>query len=437
MLRRLRIHLTVLCTVITSAIVLVMTLSTLYVSETQLKRNNITAFQSNINTIVHKLQNDSVIGDTWLAQTEASEGLIIHIEDQGHPLAFSGAWTPQTERKTLITQAQEQALKVGGVNVKKAPLSAIEITQVIFELKGKEGELYQGAVALISGQRGYQSLTLLRDMSQEEQYIFNQRVTFCTLGMFGIAMLCGFSWWFSGRAIQPIEESRKKQTEFIAAASHELRSPLAVIQASASAIDANDLTVKHFTDNIESECKRMARLVDDLLLLAGTDAKTWSIEMQALDTDTLLIETVELFYPLAKKKNQKLVLKVPDSILPKIKGDFQRLQQVLSILIDNALSYTQETGQIEVCAYLENNKMYIAVKDNGSGIPEENKIHIFDRFYRVDKSRNAKNHFGLGLSIAKELMELHGGKLYLEPGSEKGCTFTMEFPRGEKYSKGV
>lgn len=427
MLKKLRLRLTLLCSLLTGLVLLCMAAAVIAVSEGQAKQANATAFQSSINTIVFKLQSDQSVSITWLAQLESSERLLIHIEDNGTPLFFRGAWRPQTARSELVDAAKEKAGELG-VNAAAPPASRLETSSVQFELRGEQGERYLAAVVQIPTNRSWQSLTLMRDMTDKDAEMQQQRFLYLGLALLSVLALFGVSWWFAGRSIKPIEENTRKQVEFVAAASHELRSPLAVIQASAAAMRADPEKGEHFRGNIERECTRMGRLVSDLLLLAGSDAKTWSIQFSPVELDTLLIETVELFRPLAWERKQKLTLELPEDELPELRGDAQRLQQALSVLIDNALHYTPEGGMVIVRAITGQKSVRLEVEDNGPGIPPEHAAHIFDRFYRVDKSRNDKSHFGLGLSIAQELVRLHNGRISVQAASSGGALFIVELP---------
>lgn len=428
MLKALRLRLTLICSAITGVILLLMALAALSISEVQLNRASYAAFQSNINSVVNRIQNDRSVSTTWLAQTEVNEMLIIHIEDAGKPLQFSGAWTPQTARQSLVSRAQETALRLYNVDISSRPLSFFDPPQAIFYQTGDRGESYLAGVTLLLDNNGWQSLTILKDMRDASQSILWQRILFFFIVLSGIALLFFASWWFAGRAIKPIEHNMKQQVEFVAAASHELRSPLAVIRASIGAISSDPSQTLHFTSNIERECSRMARLVEDLLVLAGGDAKTWSIRPMPIDTDTLLIDTLELFYPVAEKKGLQLLLNLPENILPPLYGDYQRLQQALSVLIDNALSYTPKGGKVTIEAESNNKLVTIRVRDTGKGIPKEQAEHIFKRFYKGDSSRGDKSHFGLGLSIAEELIKLHHGQLILEEADSPGAVFAIRIP---------
>lgn len=431
MLKKLRLRLTTICSLITGAVLIAMAITALVISEGKLAQANESTFHSNINTILTKLQNDRTVSTSWLARTEAENSLVIHIEDNRHPLAFGGAWSPPTDRNALIEQAQTLSKEKYGVDPDIPPVSLLETPLAVFDLRGEQGERYLAAVALVSSNNGWQSLTLLRDVQAEDASLLRQRLLFFGAALLGVMILFGFSWWFSGRAIRPIEENMRRQTEFVAAASHELRSPLAVIRAGVSAMQSAPEQSGHFLASIEKECGRMGRLIEDMLLLAGSDAKTWSVRAEAVEADTLLIETMESFLPLALERGQHLSLELPEEMLPSIQGDPQRLRQALSVLVDNALHYTPGNGHIVIRANVQRALLCIEVEDDGPGIPPEHAGHVFDRFYRADSSRGDKSHFGLGLSIAKELISLHGGRIYLKK-AEPGCTFAVELPLPKK-----
>lgn len=429
MLKELRLHLTLICSTITGLILCVICLIALQISETNIDKSNHMAFENQLQTITYQLQTYQSIKSSWLAQLEADNKLIISIEDNTQPLFFKGAWTPITSRDELIQKAHQIALKDYQFDIDAPPTSRLHITSQFFKIQGQEGEYYRVGLALIPSYKGSFSLTLLQDMSREKESIIYTRLLFIFISFMGILLLSLFSYWFAGRAILPITINQQKQVQFIAAASHELKSPLAVIQSNNSVIKSQSpLDNQTFTMQIEKECKRMARLVDDLLLLATADAKTWSIRKKPVELDILLIEMLDTFLPLANGKNQKLTLHLPEYTLPPILCDDERIQQAITILLDNALHYVQEGGYITIDLSMTSNTCLIKVIDNGPGISSSHTPHIFDRFYRVDSSRKDKNHYGLGLSIAKEIVHLHRGKLNFSPTPGGGCTFIIELP---------
>lgn len=233
------------------------------------------------------------------------------------------------------------------------------------------------------------------------------------------------------KAIKPAEQTLQSQKEFIASASHELKAPLAVILASAECI-GNDTTLslesKQHTEVIDSECLRMSKLVQDLLLLSSVDANTWTLNKTNIDVDTLLINTYEIYEPICRQKGIQLKLNTSDELFPALNADIDRLNQILSIFIDNAINYSLPKSEISLDATIFKNMLVFSIKDHGTGIADKDKPFIFDRFFCADKSRTQKEHYGLGLSIAKELVEMHKGKIELSDTLGGGCTFKISLP---------
>lgn len=233
------------------------------------------------------------------------------------------------------------------------------------------------------------------------------------------------------KAIRPTEQTLRSQKEFIASASHELKAPLAVILASAECI-GNDTTLslksKQHTEVIDSECMRMSKLVQDLLLLSSVDANTWTLNKTNIDVDTLLINTYEKYEPICRQKGIQFKLNTSDELFPVLNVDIDRLNQILSIFIDNAINYSLPKSEISLDATVFKNMLVFSIKDHGTGIADKDKPFIFDRFFCADKSRTQKEHYGLGLSIAKELVEMHKGKIELSDTLGGGCTFKISLP---------
>lgn len=428
--RKLRIKFTITYIVTTGIILGCFFAWYLYTSEAQLKNQSDITFQNNINSIVYKLQSGKIIDNTWLSQMEAGNMLIIHIEDNRKPLMFKGTFKTGVKREFLIEKAQETALKKYNFDIKESPKSTIDVKSITFEIVGNENEPYQAAAVIIPSSSGWQSLTLLRDLSVQKSAMTHSRLKFFTAITVVMISLSAFGWWFAGRAIEPVAISRRQQTEFVAAASHELRSPLAVLGVSASALEVCDSENerKKFLNTIKTEIKRMSRLIDDLLLLANADASIWSFRADEFEPETLAITTYEAYEEIVKAKKQSLTLNLPEEPLPSTSGDFQRLRQALGCLLDNAVFYTQLGGKITLGAYKTKHSLFFYVSDNGEGIPDEYKEKIFERFYRTDPSRSKKEHYGLGLSVAKEIIRLHRGKIYVRDAKVGGSIFFIELP---------
>jgi signal transduction histidine kinase len=150
--------------------------------------------------------------------------------------------------------------------------------------------------------------------------------------------------------------------------------------------------------------------------------------MEKINIDTLLISLYTKFEQICEKKNILLQLNIPDECCPPLYSDADRLNQIISIFLDNAVSYSPPESEISLNASIEKNELVITIIDHGSGIRNEDKPFIFNRFYQCDKSRTQREHFGLGLSIANELVNKLGGKIQLFDTSGGGCTFKIFLP---------
>jgi signal transduction histidine kinase len=394
------------------------------VTEKELKEKRMEAFLNYGSTINNKLQNENTLKHSWLSQLESENNLLIQIEDNGSPISFKGVFHSFTDRDLLMKQLKDLALEEG-IDTEKNPIYFNEAKSSIYTIKGVKNEIYYGLAIIIPTTTGWRSLLLLQYFPNYYFSIINQTILYSLLGLAGIISLFLVSLCFVSKMLKPIEESNRRQTTFIAAASHELRSPLSVIMANNAAISTTS-EAQIFHKGIDKECKRMAHLIDDMLLLTCMDAKTWLINKEPIEIDTLLVETYEVFLPLFRQNNLSLVLNLQEDELPIIYGDKDRLKQILAILLDNALSYTPPGKKVTVHGFVSNFYLNIEVEDQGIGITDIDKKLIFDRFYRADKSRNDKKHFGLGLCIANELVQRHGGKISIRDTEGGGATFVIK-----------
>lgn len=259
--------------------------------------------------------------------------------------------------------------------------------------------------------------------------ILLQRLAFSGAAFLEILALSICSWFFTGRMITPLEKSRQEQTEFIAAASHELRSPLAVILSGISAMKkADPKEQEHFLSVIEKEGTRMSLLINDMLSLSNADNHSWKMHPVSCELDTLLLDTYEKYEPLMQDHHMKFFIELPEEEIPPCPCDPERISQVLGILLDNAISYVPENGKIILSLSQTETHFLIRVKDNGPGIPDSAKTSVFRRFYRADSARNNRQHFGLGLCIAYEIISLHKGTISVLDTPGGGSTFQISLP---------
>lgn len=239
----------------------------------------------------------------------------------------------------------------------------------------------------------------------------------------------------AGKAMVPIKQAFSRQREFVADASHELRTPLSIIQTSVEAVQSdNDQKLSTFSiqvlDDTKSEIRRMTRLVTDLLTLARADAGATNIIKEKIDLVTMAELLIRSVQPLAVAKEINLEM-TGDEALP-IMADRERVSQLLLILVDNAIKYTPAGGRVEVSLTRTTTPkaaVTIGVQDTGEGIPENEQKLIFGRFYRIDKVRSREEGgTGLGLPIAKWIVDVHGGKIKVESTPGKGSSFIVNLP---------
>jgi signal transduction histidine kinase len=238
------------------------------------------------------------------------------------------------------------------------------------------------------------------------------------------------------------QASQRSQREFVANVSHELKTPLTSIQGFAQAIldgtADTDAARQQAAQIIYDESARMHRMVLDLLDLAKLDTGTADITMSSVQIHALLNTIAEKFAPQSQKADVKIIVEA-DSNLPKITADGDRLAQVFTNLVDNALKFTPRGGLITLRAAVANKEMLISVIDTGAGISPEAQAHIFDRFYQADPARKGgeKHGAGLGLAIAREIVQAHGGRIGVRSRLGEGTTFEVALPLKKETSRQV
>lgn len=233
--------------------------------------------------------------------------------------------------------------------------------------------------------------------------------------------------------IARVRNGQASQRNFVANVSHELKTPLTSIQGFAQAIlDGTTKTQteqKQAAEIIYNESSRMHRMVLNLLDLARLDAGTADLKMAPVDLQVMLDSIVEKFSLQAQKGGIKLILELPPG-LPILVADGDRLAQVFTNLVDNALRYTPSGGSVSLQVLPSQTEMEICVSDTGSGIPADAIPHIFERFYQVDQSRpgGERHGAGLGLAIVHEIVAAHGGRITARSQEGLGTTFTIQLP---------
>jgi signal transduction histidine kinase len=232
------------------------------------------------------------------------------------------------------------------------------------------------------------------------------------------------------RMAENLEQTETLRRQLIGDVSHELRTPLTTIKGSMEALIDGVLPPEPETfEQIYQEADRLQRLVDDLQELSRVEAGAFQLDLQPLQVSDLLTTTRERLGRQYDEKGVRLVIDLPPD-LPEIQADADRLSQVLTNLVGNALQYTPSGGQVNVSAQRQGGEVLIRVQDSGIGISPENLAHVFDRFYRADRSRaRISGGSGIGLTIARYLVEAHGGRIWAESAGEgQGSIFSIALP---------
>lgn len=257
-------------------------------------------------------------------------------------------------------------------------------------------------------------------------------LAFVLLGIWIIAMLIFLliSIRLSYFAAKPMEDAMLREKQFIADASHDLKTPLSVILANNSILledaDIARGSARRWVDSTQEAAKRMQLLISQMLTLSEVERPDLVLSYTEVDLAEVATKVALEMEGLAYEKNITLETKLPDSCI--IQGNTDYLERITSSLVENAFKYEIKGGRVILSLVKEKKKVLLSVQNVGSTINEEDIPHVFDRFYRSDKSRkNEKGSFGLGLAITKEMTEKLGGKITVESNQEIGTIFKVSF----------
>ncbi|MDQ2745189.1 MAG: ATP-binding protein [Chloroflexota bacterium] len=276
-------------------------------------------------------------------------------------------------------------------------------------------------------------IQISHDASGEEDALRELRLLLILGGALGILLAGLGSVFLAGRALVPIRQAFARQRQFTADASHELRTPLALVRANAEMLERGGESLRsadaELVHEIIRETDHLNRLIGDLLTLARADSESTSIESKPVDFRTLVASVHEDLSLIAESRGIASDIALNGAIT--VQGDEVRLRQLLLILLDNALKYTDPGGRVDLSLARVNNRAYLTVADSGIGIPQADLVHIFERFYRVDRSREHESGgTGLGLAIAHWIVDAHQGNIKVDSKLGRGTKIVVELPAG-------
>ena len=462
MLQKLKLKLVVINVVLLTVVLIAVFVSVYFLLESQLKDqesmllNKVVAAEivkplDSLNTVdfpdpedependdgnINSADDDYYIHDTWneiefLLEDEdyllpsSSSARMFHVKlySDDETVTVSSATVLQTKMNKKITKED-----------------IVSLLTTVDEMDRTAGEVDFGNI----------KLSFLTDESPDVRiYVFIERETreetmsayiyTASIALFGsIVCVLLVSVYMAGRAIKPVKESVERQEKFIADASHELRTPIAIIRSNTELImDSPEQTVGDnikWLEYIHKAAVQMTRMTESLLLLSRSDAKS-EVLKEDLNLSVLVEDVYESFKPLFEEKK----LTAGGADIEKdiyIYANELGMRQLATIFLDNAVKYTKEGGGISVKLTKDKNYAYLTVSDTGIGMPKEMTEKIFERFFRIDKARSkATGGFGLGLSIAKSISDEHGGEITVESEEGKGSEFCIRLPAAENFEE--
>lgn len=252
------------------------------------------------------------------------------------------------------------------------------------------------------------------DISGEKAMLDNLLKSCIIISVVSFTVLFAVSIFLANWAVKPVAKAWEQQKQFVADASHELKTPLTVIMTNAEML--NEREGDKFSDSILKMSKRMRGLVESMLELARADNGTMTLSFTDFDLSEAVLDSILPFEPLFFEKGLTLTSHIESEIM--VHGDKSRLCQVFDILLDNAMKYSAVNSEVIITLKRQGSSAVISVASRGEPLSKQEQKAIFDRFYRVDKARTDGHSYGLGLSIAKSIIAEHKGKIWAE--SENG-----------------
>ncbi len=271
---------------------------------------------------------------------------------------------------------------------------------------------------------------VLLDKRYEDDNLNKLFISLLTVGIVAFAAFLIISIIVAGIAVKPVDKSIKQQKQLVADISHELKTPIAVISTNTDIIlsheDSKVRDENKWLGYIKDETGRMTELLNMMLYLAKTDEENGKLVLDELDLSNLAYEIALPFESVCFENRKEFVIDIQPDII--INGESGSIKQLIAILLDNAVKYSNENGRIRLTLYVNGDKAVISVFNTGEPIPKESIPLIFDRFYRVDKARSReKGGSGLGLSIAKRVIENNEGTISVSSDAENGTVFNCSF----------
>lgn len=393
------------------------------------QRNDSTFFQRLSMLMIYELENPGKKPQAIIKPYEDQYSIFALLTDTQGNVVYQGNSLFPTDIYLLLEKFTEK------LNFESTPVlnqTSSTTQNGILTFSGVSNDKYWGISAIIVDKNG--TIFHLRLLQQEKtafELIKKQLPFYILIWFICLLSIAIISHFLLKYAMKPTEKILKSQKDFIASASHELKAPLAVILANndkISNLSDNIPDIQKASNIIDAESMRMSKLIKEMLFLASSDAGTHKISKSMVNLDTLLITLYESYESICSQKGILLDAAFMDSHFPVLNTDQDCVFQILSIFMDNAIAHSKTETSIKIKATISHNSITISIIDYGHGISAKDKPYIFDRFYCADKSHTDKSHFGLGLSIAKDLANLLSAEIGLKDTIGHGATFFLILP---------
>ncbi|MGW8426843.1 sensor histidine kinase [Peribacillus simplex] len=296
------------------------------------------------------------------------------------------------------------------------------------------GQTHRALSTKVDTEYGEMTVQFIRNVDTEKDMLDRLLLILFVGGGIGSLVAVGAGYLLAGRALIPVKKSWDQQQQFVSDASHEIRTPLAVIQSRADLLfQSPNATIEEKAVDISiisKEVRRLNKLVNGLLTLTRTDSNQMEVKKSNFFLDDLLLDIVEQYTDIASFQEKSIISHAPEQVV--FHGDKERIHQLLVILVDNAMKFTEEGGEISLSCIKNASSIILTVEDNGKGIPQEDLPLIFNRFYQVEQSRSANEGSGLGLSIAQWIVNTHQGNIKVTSEQNERTRFEITFPRNQR-----
>ena len=302
----------------------------------------------------------------------------------------------------------------------------------VYDEKGNAHRYLAALAPVLRGDKLEGHLYMFKDMEFYYLAAFTTLFKLLCVAVLLFALACYFGYWLAGRNIQPISEMYGRKMQFTADASHEMRTPLAVMALATQGLKEDEESrysdfAKESIEMLQNETQRMSRLTENLMALARGDEGNAPVPMQMVNITELCARVGQQLKLLAQEKGIALRTHVDDSL--ELLGDETALNRLLIILLDNAIKYSPAATNIDFIVTKSKNNVLFVVQDEGCGISDEDKEKVFDRFYRVDKARSrSQGGLGLGLSLAHAIVRQHQGEIRILDNKPCGTIMQVLLP---------